>query len=388
MNKAIYLIFLAKSIRTFMFGVISILIPIYLASLNYPVFYVTLGIFFVVLGNVIFNLLLALYESLIGRKNFLIMYSLLMMVAGIILLLSSNLVLISIALFIGNISVTGTETGPFQSVEVGVIPKLVKNPGRVLGVYNLLGYSFSSLGALSLSLLSHLITNNVTIAKLIYALYIITSILLAAIYKKIVNIEVSSNKVNASLVNVFLNSDVRNLSILFAVDAFGGSLITQSLLALWFYLRYHVSEAYLGIIFSVSSIITAISLIIAPLIAERIGNLRTMVFTHMVSNVFLILIPLMNSLQWSVAFLFLRQSFSQMDVPTRQAFISQIFSDEERVKVYAITNIFRNISSLPGPILVGLVFSLKLLYLPFLISGTLKLGYDNTIYQIYKNRAR
>jgi len=388
MNKAIYLIFLAKSIRTFMFGVISILIPIYLASLNYPVFYVTLGIFFVVLGNVIFNLLLALYESLIGRKNFLIMYSLLMMVAGIILLLSSNLVLISIALFIGNISVTGTETGPFQSVEVGVIPKLVKNPGRVLGVYNLLGYSFSSLGALSLSLLSHLITNNVTIAKLIYALYIITSILLAAIYKKIVNIEVGSNKVNASLVNVFLNSDVRNLSILFAVDAFGGSLITQSLLALWFYLRYRVSEAYLGIIFSVSSIITAISLVIAPLIAERIGNLRTMVFTHMVSNVFLILIPLMNSLQWSVAFLFLRQSFSQMDVPTRQAFMSQIFNDEERVRVYAITNIFRSISSLPGPILVGLVFTLKLLYLPFLISGTLKLGYDNTIYQIYKNRAR
>jgi len=72
MNKAIYLIFLAKSIRTFMFGVISILIPIYLASLNYPVFYVTLGIFFVVLGNVVFNLLLALYESLIRRKNFLL----------------------------------------------------------------------------------------------------------------------------------------------------------------------------------------------------------------------------------------------------------------------------------------------------------------------------
>jgi len=246
-------------------------------------------------------------------------------------------------------------------------------------VYNLLGYSFSSLGALSLSLLSHLITNNVTIAKLIYMLYIITSILLAAIYKKIVNIEVGSNKVNASLVNVFLNSDVRNLSILFAVDAFGGSLITQSLLALWFYLRYRVSEAYLGIIFSVSSIITAISLVIAPLIAERIGNLRTMVFTHMVSNVFLILIPLMNSLQWSVAFLFLRQSFSQMDVPTRQAFMSQIFNDEERVRVYAITNIFRSISSLPGPILVGLVFTLKLLYLPFLISGTLKLGYDSCV---------
>jgi len=113
-----------------------------------------------------------------------------------------------------------------------------------------------------------------------------------------------------------------------------------------------------------------------------------MVFTHIISNIFLILIPFMNSLYWAVIFLFLRQSFSQMDVPTRQAFVSQIFNDEERVKVFAITNIFRNVSSLPGPVLVGFMFSLRLLYLPFLVSGIIKLGYDNTIYKLYKNKVR
>jgi MFS family permease len=389
MSINLYLVLLAKSVRTFIFGLISILIPIYLVNLKYSAFYVTLGIFFVVFGNVVFNLLLALYEGSIGRKNFLIMCSFFMIVSGVILFFSQDFMLILIALFIGNISVTGAEAGPFQSVEVGIIPRLVKNPGRVLGIYNLLGYSFSSLGALSLSLFSYFITNDIIIvAKIVYVFYIIMSVSLVVIYKKIVNIEMGNNKMSVKLLELFLYRDLRDLSVLFAIDAFGGSLITQSLLTLWFYLRYHATATYLGIVFSISSVITAISLVIAPLIAERIGNLRTMVFTHVISNVFLILIPFMNSLEWSVIFLFLRQSFSQMDVPTRQAFISQIFGDGERVKVYAITNIFRNISGLPGPVLVGFIFSLGLLYLPFLLSGIIKLGYDATIYKLYKNKVK
>ncbi|KUO89825.1 MAG: hypothetical protein AT712_05985 [Caldivirga sp. CIS_19] len=285
--------------------------------------------------------------------------------------------------------VIGTETGPFQSVEVGIIPKLARNPGRVLGVYNLLGYSFSSLGSFSIPLLSHFITSDTIImAKLVFILYIIMSMLLILVYRKIMNIEVGHNGMSKNLPGLLLHQDVRNLSVLFALDAFGGSLITQSLLTLWFYLRFHASASSLGIVFGISSIITAISLIIAPLIAERIGNLHTMVFTHITSNIFLILIPFMNSLYWAVVFLFLRQSFSQMDVPTRQAFISQIFNDEERVKVFAVTNIFRNISSLPGPVLVGFIFSLRLLYLPLVMSGAIKLSYDVTIYKLYKNKAR
>jgi hypothetical protein len=104
------------------------------------------------------------------------------------------------------------------------------------------------------------------------------SVSLVVIYKKIVNIEMGNNKMSVKLLELFLYRDLRDLSVLFAIDAFGGSLITQSLLTLWFYLRYHATATYLGIVFSISSVITAISLVIAPLIAERIGNLRTMVF--------------------------------------------------------------------------------------------------------------
>ncbi|GAB6946870.1 hypothetical protein JCM16161A_10000 [Vulcanisaeta sp. JCM 16161] len=109
--------------------------------------------------------------------------------------------------------------------------------------------------------------------------------------------------------------DIRNLSVLFSMDAFGGGLVTQSLLSYWFYVRYGVSLRELGIVFMVVNVITALSLMVAPLIAERIGNLRIMVYTHILSNLFLILIPFAGTFPGSLAFLLLRQSVSQMDVP-------------------------------------------------------------------------
>ncbi len=163
-------------------------------------------------------------------------------------------------------------------------------------------------------------------------------------------------------------------------------MVTQSLLSYWFYIRYGgVTLRELGLVFMVVNVVTAISLVIAPLIAERIGNLRTMVYTHIISNIFLILIPLAGSFTGgSLAFLLLRQSVSQMDVPTRQAFMAQIFSDEERVPANAVTNTARSIGSLPGPLIVGDLISQGLYSLPFIISGSLKIMYDLTIYLMYR----
>jgi len=125
--------------------------PLCLAALGYPALYVTLGVFLIVLGNVTLNLFLASYEARVGRRWFLVFYSLLMASSGAALELSRGLYVIAPALFLSGMSTTGTETGPFQSVEVSVVPRLARRPGRALGAYNLLGYAASSLGALSLS---------------------------------------------------------------------------------------------------------------------------------------------------------------------------------------------------------------------------------------------
>ena len=364
--------------------------PLCLAALGYPVLYVTLGVFLIVLGNVTLNLFLASYEARVGRRWFLVFYGLLMASSGAALELSRGLYVIAPALFLSGMSTTGTETGPFQSVEVSVVPRLARRPGRALGAYNLLGYAASSLGALSLSLLSRLLAGNmIEVARVTFLLYIAAAASLALAYRALRGVEAPAGQAaRAGLSGLLSNRDVAVLSALFSADAFGGGLVSQSLLSLWFHVRYGASAAELGIVFGAANAITAASLIVAPLIAERIGNFRTMVFTHLASNVLLALIPFGGSLGSSAALLLARQGLSQMDVPTRQAFMAEIFDEEERVRAFAVTNTFRSLAGLPGPLLVGAMLSSGLLGMPFVLSGAVKAGYDSSIYLLYRDRAR
>lgn len=388
MNKSIYLILLIKGLRTFVFGIVSVLTPIYLAMLGFPPIYVGISLFLMVLGNVLSNILLTWFGDIIGRKKLLIIFSFLMFISGILLSSSSLYPIIAAALLIGNISTTGTEAGPFQSIETGVLPRFTGNKlGRVLGVYNLIGYSASSIGALTSSLPAYL-GNNLHIIRLMYILYALAGLIMIIIYNALNGIETTKRRLGLRWLSGLTINDIRNLSILFSIDAFGGGLVTQSLLSYWFYIRYGVSLRELGLVFMVVNVVTAISLVIAPLIAERIGNLRAMVYTHLVSNIFLILVPLAGTFLGSLAFLLLRQSVSQMDVPTRQAFMAQIFNDEERVAANAITNTARSISTLPGSLIAGDLISLTLYSLPFIISGSMKIIYDLTIYLMYRDRTK
>ncbi|MFP3231908.1 MAG: MFS transporter [Acidilobus sp.] len=360
------------------------------AALGYPVLYVTLGVFLIVLGNVTLNLFLASYEARLGRRGFLVLYSLLMAASGVTLELSRSMYVIAPALLLSGMSTTGTETGPFQSVEVSVIPKLYRRPGRALGAYNLLGYAASSMGALSLSLLSRALAGDlIEVAKVTFLLYVAAAASLALTYRALRGVEAPAGQATrAGLSGLLSNRDVAVLSALFSVDAFGGGLVSQSLLSLWFHLRYRASAAELGIVFGAANAVTAASLMAAPLIAERVGNLRTMVFTHLASNVLLALIPFGDSLGLSAALLLARQSLSQMDVPTRQAFMADIFDEGERVRAFAVTNTFRSLAGLPGPLLVGAMLSSGLLAAPFVLSGAVKAGYDGSIYLLYRGRAR
>ncbi|MGC8558573.1 MAG: MFS transporter, partial [Nitrososphaeria archaeon] len=296
---------------------------------------------------------------------------------------------IFIALFLGNISTTGTEAGPFQSIETGVIPSMVQESrrSRIFGIYNLIGYGASSAGALASSLPAYFKESTLAFRG-VYLAYALVGLFLFSVYTTLKNIESSKKSVGLGHMTANGMKDMKRLSLLFSMDAFGGGFVTQSIMSYWFYLAYHVSLKDLGAIFMVVNIITALSILGASFIAERIGNLRTMVFTHLISSVFLALIPFAGSLAGSLAFLFLRQSTSQMDVPTRQAFMAQIFDENERVSANAVTNTFRSISSLPGSPLVGLALSSGILYIPYVIGGGTKMLYDASIFASYRARAQ
>lgn len=382
-------VFVAKAVRVFVFGVVSVVTPVYLDIIGYSPFLVGVAVAVMIGGNAASNVLLFYFEDRIGRRRFLTLFSLLMLVSGLVLFSSTSFSFILFACFIGNISTTGTETGPFQSVEAGVLPKLVpaEKQNRSFGVYNLIGYSASSVGAFVASAPAYF-QNSHFVFRLLYLTYGLIGLALIVLYSKLGGLESPVQGGARRVLTPPARREITKLSALFSIDAFGGGFVSQSLLAYWFYFVYGVSLNNLGVIFFVVNVITAVSTLGASYLADRIGNLRTMVYTHLLSNAFLVLIPFAGSLALALLFLFARQSVSQMDVPTRQAFMAGIFADEERVSAYATTNTSRIVSGVFGGPIFGALVGMGFVGIPLLIAGFSKITYDGLVYSAYRYRAR
>ena len=179
---------------------------------------------------------------------------------------------------------------------------------------------------------------------------------------------------------------ILRLAGLFSLDAFAGGFVVQSLLAYWFYIKFQVQPGTLGGIFFFANLLAGISALSAAWIAGRIGLINTMVFTHLPSNVLLILVPFMPSLPSAVALLLLRFSISQMDVPARQSYTMAVVEPDERSAAAGITGVARTIGAALSPVITGIFMSNPaFLGLPFVISGSLKIVYDLLLYFSFRN---
>ncbi len=388
--QRLHYIFISKASRTSVASLLSILTPIYLARLGYSALYVGIGLTAILAGNAFFNTLLTWYGDYLGRKRSLLVFSLLVVVSGVLLSSTIFLPLILLGLFLGNISTTGTEAGPFQSIETGVLPILEpeERRNRAFGVYNFIGYGASSIGAFAASAPDYF-QDSLLASRLLYLVYGLVGVLLLVIYRRIGNIEsqeAGPRKIGLGNVRPEARRDITKLSFFYSIDAFGGSLVSQFVLSYWFNQVYKVSLSSLGEIFLAVNVVTAFSTLAAPVLAEKLGNLRTMVSTHLLSNVFLIMVPLAGSFLAAIAFLFLRQSISQMDVPTRQAFMAQLFTDQERVPANAITNTSRSLSGTLGGPLTAIMFAVGATSLPILTGGFSKILYDVLVFHSYRKK--
>lgn len=177
---------------------------------------------------------------------------------------------------------------------------------------------------------------------------------------------------------------VAKLAGLFALDAFAGGFIVQSIVAYWFYLRYNVDLNALGAIFFGTNFLAAISFLAAPAIARRFGLLNTMVFTHLPSNILLLLVPLMPNLPLAVVMLLVRNSLSQLDVPTRQSYTMAVVDPDERAASAGILSVARNAGAALAPLFTGPILAVPSLGLPFLLAGGLKIIYDLWIFAVFR----
>jgi predicted MFS family arabinose efflux permease len=301
---------------------------------------------------------------------------------------------------IGVISPSGNEVGPFLSIEQAALSHVVspKRRTEVFAWYTLAGSLATALGALFGGTISQTLQKSmmapVESYRVVVLSYAALGIVLALLFARLSSLaEVSSApegpasapKVTSSLGVTRSRHIVLKLSSLFALDSFAGGFVVQSFAAYWFYLRFGVRPAALGAIFFWANIFAGISALLASRLASRIGLIRTMVFTHLPSNVLLILVPLMPNLKLAVLVLLVRFSISQMDVPARQSYTMAVVSAEERSAAGGITGVARTTGAAISPLFAGFLFARpSLINVPFFIAGSLKIIYDLLLYRSFR----
>jgi MFS family permease len=332
----------------------------------------------------------------IGRRRVLIAGSLLMAGAGASFAVTDSVPLLILAATVGVISPTGNEVGPFLAVEQAALSQATPDVRRTptFAWYNLAGYVATAIGALAAGFLSQALLAMgfaaVDAYRSIVIVYAVVGLLMAVVFERVGPAveapvaQVADDGIRRRLGLGRSRGIVARLSALFALDAFGGGFIPQSLMAYWFHLRFGVEPAVLGAIFFAANLLAAVSSLSASRIAARIGLVNTMVFTHLPSNVFLLLVPMMPNLPLAIAVLLLRFSLSQMDVPTRQSYVMAVVEPDERSAAAGVTGIARTTGASISPILSApLVASSGLTALPFFLAGGLKILYDLLLYRAF-----
>ena len=395
-NKDIALLFTTRIIRLFCYGFLSVVIVLYLTEAGLTEKQVGLLFSVTLVGDAGISLWLTTHADAFGRKKTLLIGALLMLGAGVAFILTNNIAILMAAAIIGVISPSGNEIGPFLSVEQAGLSQVISNENRtnVFAWYNLAGSFSTALGALAGGWLAQILHNNgmAELESYRYILmgYAVGGLILLALFLFISPaIEATKTTANADVKKIFglhhSQKVVIKLSSLFALDAFAGGLIVQSMIAYWFHIKFGVESGVLGSIFFFANILAGISALLAVKLAKRFGLINTMVFTHIPSNVLLILIPFMPSLSLAIGLLLLRFSISQMDVPTRQSYTMAVVDPDERSAASGVTAIARSVGASLSPSLTGVFFSVPSLFsAPFIVTGVLKIIYDLLLFREFR----
>ena len=387
--------FLTRFVRMFAYGFLSVLLVLYLAQMKFSNAKIGLLLTLTLAGDVAVSLLLTTTADRFGRRRTLVIGALLMFMAGIVFAVTDNFVVLLLTAVIGVISPSGNEVGPFLAVEQAGLSQIIPFGRRtkVFGWYNLTGSLASALGALvsgsAVQILQNAGTAILQSYRVVIFAYAGAGMILGLLFLCLsgeVELPVSNAVSRTAGIRAFMGIHrskgiIAKLSALFSLDAFAGGFVMQSIVAYWFHIRFGVQPATLGIIFFWANILAAVSALTAAALAERIGLINTMVFTHLPSNVLLILVPLMPNVYLAITMLLLRYSISQMDVPTRQSYVMAVVEPDERSASAGVTAVARSVGAAVSPSIATILVGSSLMSLPFFIGGGLKIIYDLLLYR-------
>lgn len=391
------LLFATRILRMFGYGFLAVVLVLYLDAIGLSGGEVGLLLGLALLGDAGVSLWLTTHADRIGRRRVLVVGAVLMLVAGLAFVATPVFVVLLAAATIGVLSPSGNEVGPFLAVEQASLAQLVPDDRRtgLFARYQLAGSFATAAGTLAGGVLSQLAIDGgaerADAYRLVIMGYAVVGLALAALFTRVsARVEVPPADVADVTIRDRLGLHrsrdvVLRLAALFALDAFAGGFAIQSFIAFWFQQRYGVDPAALGLLLATANLLAGVSALAAGRLAARFGLVRTMVFTHLPSNVLLMLVPLMPTLPLAVATLLARFAISQMDVPTRQSYTMAIVAPDERSAAAGVTGIARSLGVAAAPLLAGPMFaSAALASAPFLLAGGLKIVYDLLLYRSFR----
>jgi len=379
------ILFSTRVVRLFAYGFLSVVLVLYLASLGLDETRIGLLLTLTLAGDVAISFYLSTRADALGRRRTLVAGAVLMVLAAFVFAATRDFTLLVLAAVFGVISPSGHEVGPFLPIEQVALSQTVSAQQRtsVFAWYNLAGSFATAAGSITAGALTDLLS-----ARAVVIGYGLLGIVLALSFLRLSpTIEPEPGQPHTkSLLRVDRSRGVvLRLSALFALDSFAGGFVVQSIVAYWFHTHFGLSPAIIGTIFFGANLLAGISALAAARIAARIGLLRTMVFTHLPSNILLILVPFMPTVQLAIAVLLLRFSISQMDVPTRQSYVIAVVDPAERSAAAGITGVARTTGAALAPLVAMPLFAAAAWsWLPFVIAGGLKVVYDLALLRAFR----
>lgn len=384
------LIFIGRSLRSLAFGWLSVILALYLEECGLSVREIGLVFTATLVEDALVTTFLSTFAARVGPARLMALTAPLLAVGGFALATAETRWVLLAGAVLGTLSPNGQEAGPFAPMEQAVLPGTVRSGSivRAFGWYNVCAFLPSAVGAgaagaaVGWALRSGMA--EIQAHRLMMLAYALVGVVLTALYARLAARTSGAGRAPAPPRTALGLGPSRNavlqLAGLQGLDALAGGFIMQSLLAYWFHVRFGVGPEALGALFFGTSLLSAVSFLMATRVAERIGLLNTMVFTHLPSNVLLLAVPFMPSFTGAAAVLLARHVLSQMDVPTRQAYTMALVTPEERPAASGLTASVRAVAQACAPSLTAATMTAAGGPAPFLLAGGLKIVYDLSLF--------
>lgn len=379
MSSVSYL-YAARAVRAFGDGFAVIILPAYLSAIGFDPVAIGLVATASLLGSALATLTIGHFAARYDLRNLLIAGTMLMFATGLALPSVEHFVFIFVVAFVGTVNPTGGDIGVFVPLEHALLARDIdsRDRTRAFARYSLIGAMAAAVGSLAAAtpdLLAPLGADKLTTMRAMFYGYAALALLGAILYRRLPAAPPAEAHSRTALLGRS-KGIVYRLAALFSLDAFAGGFVVQSLLALWLFERFGLSIAEASVFFFWTGVLSAFSYPVAARLAERIGLINTMVFTHIPSSICLILAAFSSDLSVVLVLLLVRAALSQMDVPTRSSYVMAVVLPAERTAAASVTAVPRSLAASVSPSLAGVLLTLPFSGLPLVACGALKIVYD------------